>query len=85
MMVGYLPYTKIKASGSYSVIVYAMVHAFWSTSDYKNLLRFLEGKYIIKADEHSISSMIAEFYNLDFTTPYEVSMWLKQKIRKKNK
>lgn len=80
----YYPYDVIGRYGRYganNIVTYGMVKAFWFADDYRSLLMFLDGKFVYKPDTHFISSMIAEFYDLDFTTPYEVSMWLKQQIR----
>lgn len=66
--------------GANNIVAYGMVKAFWFADDYRSLLMFIDGQFVYKPDTHFASSMIAQFYNLDFTTPYEVSMWLKQQI-----
>ena len=68
-----------------NVITYGMVKAFWLVDDYRNLLRYVSGDSFCRPGTHFFSMITAQFYNLDFTTPYEVSMWLKQQIREENK
>lgn len=87
-MSGYYPHDGVGRYGMYganNIVTYGMVQAFWYIDDYRSLLSFLNGQFVYKSETHFASRMIAQFYRLDFTTPYEVSMWLKQQIREGNK
>lgn len=72
---------KYKFRGRYELIASGMVKAFWISNDYKKLLDLVCGSPYLFTDTHFCALAIAEHYNLDFTTPYEVSMWLKKQIR----
>jgi hypothetical protein len=67
------------------VVAYGTVELLLVLGDYKSLYKLMNGWFCNYEDYNFYARLVSERASLDFDTYFDVSIWLKQKIREENK